>query len=405
MIDHGSFESSHASSYKIPTGVPIVDSLLDGGIARGSSILLRGHPLVDVSTMAMQFLYHRLKSGDIGLYFVNNKSPASVVEDSVSIGLSLDEFRSRERLIFVDAYSGLFGMKSEEKYSVDTFSDPALISRVVSQALSECSKKGKVFLIYEALNTSIDECGEDILAEIAYWSKIALAFDSVLCFLYTDWGYTANISETISNLFPNIIDLKTLERIVANQVLSVSKIEGKPVTKNVIPIKKVTPGGIMGYIPKILITGPFHAGKTTIVHTLSSRAVSVQRMGTTVSLDFGHAEHRGFKLDLFGTVGQQRFDPILEQLGGEALGAILVVDSTKPQEFPRAKEMMHKAGVYGLPYVIVANKQDMPRALSVEEVRKRMNISDDVVIVGTVGSDKPSVLKALDALIDRLVLM
>jgi KaiC/GvpD/RAD55 family RecA-like ATPase len=73
MIDDASFESSHASSYRVPSGVPIVDSLLDGGIARGSSVLLRGHPLVDISTMAIQFLYHRLKNGDIGLYFVNNK--------------------------------------------------------------------------------------------------------------------------------------------------------------------------------------------------------------------------------------------------------------------------------------------------------------------------------------------
>lgn len=394
---------NHTSGKKISTGVPIVDNLFDGGITVGSSVLLRAHPLVDISTIAAQFLYHRLSSGDIGLYFVNNKSPVSLVEESTSIGLSLENFRSQRRLIFIDAYSGLFGLKSEEEYSVDLFPDPTSISKVVSQALSECSKKGRVFLVYDALNTSIDECGDGILAEISQWSKIAIAFDSVLCFLYTDWGYASNISETITSMFPNIVDLKTLERIIANQVLTVSKAEGKLVTRKMIPIKRVSPGGIMGYVPKILVTGPFHAGKTTVVHALSSRAVSVQRMGTTVALDFGHVEHRGFTLDLFGTVGQPRFDPILEQLGGEALGAILVIDSTKPEEFPRAKEMMHKAGVYGLPYVVAANKQDLPGALSIDEVRRKMNVSDDVIIVGTVGNDKTSVVKALDVLIDRIM--
>lgn len=386
-------------------GVPIVDSLLGGGVSRGSSVLLRTHPLVDGSTLTLQFLYHRLESGDIGLYLVNNKSVASVVEESNSIGLSLENFVKQGKLIFVDAYSGLFGMKSNAKYSIDSLSDPTSISKVVSQALAECSMRGRVFLVYDALNTSLDECGEGILKEISHWSRIAIAFDSILCFLYTEWGYASNISEAISSLFPNIVDLRTLERIIANQVLTVSKADGKPVTKQMIPFKKVIPGGIRGYVPKILVTGPFHAGKTTIVHTLSNRAVSVQRMGTTVALDFGHVEHRGFMLDLFGTVGQPRFDPILEQLGGEALGAILVVDSTRPEEFPRAKEMMHKAGVYGLPYVVVANKQDLPGALSVDKVRKKMSVSDDVVIVGTVGSDKVSVLKALDTLIDRLVLL
>jgi len=172
-----------------------------------------------------------------------------------------------------------------------------------------------------------------------------------------------------------------------------------------IPIKKVVTGGVRGYIPKILVTGPFHAGKTTIVHTLSTRAVSVQRMGTTVALDFGHVAHKGFTLDLFGTVGQPRFDPILKQLGSESLGAIVVVDSTKPEEFPRAKEMMQKAGVYGLPYVVAANKQDLPAALSVEEIRKKMNITDEVPIVKTVGTDKTSLLHALDALLDRVILV
>jgi hypothetical protein len=273
------------------------------------------------------------------------------------------------------------------------------------QAISECSKKGKVFLVYDALNTSIDELGKNILFEVSNWRKIAVTFDSILCFIYTEWSYPSDISEAVGTLFLTIVDLLVLERIIGSQVVTVSKNEGKTVKKELIPIKKVVKGGVKGYIPKILVTGPYHAGKTTIVHTLSTRAVSVQRMGTTVALDFGHVDHRGFTLDLFGTVGQPRFDPILKQLGGESLGTLVVVDSTKPEEFPRAKEMMHKAGVYGLPYVVAANKQDLPAALSIEDIRKKMNISDDVPIIGTVGNDKNSLLKALDALLDRIIIM
>jgi small GTP-binding protein len=260
-----------------------------------------------------------------------------------------------------------------------------------------------VFLVYDSLNTSIDELGDSVLVEVNAWNKIALTFDAIFCFIYTEWNYPSGVSEAVTNLFPNIVDLMTIERIIGTQVLTVSKNEGSVVVKRMIPIKKAILGGVKGYIPKVLVTGPFHAGKTTLVHTLSSRAVSVQRMGTTVALDFGHVDHRGFTLDLFGTVGQPRFDPILKSLGAESLGALLVVDSTKPEEFSRAKEMMQKAGVYGLPCVVVANKQDLPGALSVEEVRKKMNISEEIAIIGTVGSDKDSVLKALDKLIDRIL--
>ncbi len=395
----------YASDGKVPTGVPIVDKLLDGGIPKGSSVLLRAHPLADPSTMAIQFLHNRLKNGSVSIYFVNNKSPISVIEESDALGLSVAEFKRQGKLAFIDCYSALFGLQSNEAYAVEDVTDPASVSKVILQAVSECSKKGKVFLIYDSLNTSIDELGKSILTEVANWGKIAVTFDSILCFVYTEWNYPRDVSEAVNALFPSIIDLRVLERLIGSQVVTVSKNDGKPVEKALIPIKKVVTGGVRGYIPKILVTGPFHAGKTTIVHTLSTRAVSVQRMGTTVALDFGHVDHKGFTLDLFGTVGQPRFDPILKQLGGESLGAIVVVDSTKPEEFPRAKEMMQKAGVYGLPYVVAANKQDLPAALSVEEIRKKMNITDEVPIVKTVGTDKTSLLHALDALLDRVILV
>jgi small GTP-binding protein len=353
--------------------------------------------------MVIEFLHNQLKKGGIGVFLVNNKSSASVLEESATLNMGLSDFKRNEQLFFIDAYSALFGLKSREAYFVEDPANPASISKVVSQALSECSKKGKVFFVYDSLNTSIDEFGDGIIAEATSWKQIAVASDAILCFIYTEWSYPPNIAEAVANLCPSIVDLITLERIVATQVITVSKNEGTPVSKRMIPIKKAVTGGIKGYVPKILVTGPFHAGKTTVVHTLSTRAVSVQRMGTTVALDFGHVDHKGFTLDLFGTVGQPRFDPILERLGGEALGAILVVDSTKPEEFPRAKEMMQKAGVHGLPYVMAANKQDLPDALSVNEVKKRMNLSDEVAIVGTVAKDKNSVVKVLDLLLDKIM--
>jgi uncharacterized protein len=393
----------YMSNDKMPTGIRIIDQLLEGGIQRGSSVLIRTNPLSDPSIVAIQLLWNRLKDGDIGVYFVSNKSAMSVIEESVSSGMSLAEYKQQNRLFFIDGYSALFGLKSEEAYAVDNISDHAEVINAITKALYDCCKKGKVFLIYDSLNTSIDEFGIAILSEVDNWKKIAITFNAILCFLYTEWNYENTISQTVSNLYPTIIDLMALERIVGNQAVTVSKKAGVAVKENIIPIKKSVTGEIKGYIPKILVTGPFHAGKTTIVHTLSTRAVSVQRLGTTVALDFGHVDYKGFTLDLFGTVGQPRFDPILELIGGEALGAILVIDSTKPEELPRAKEMMLKAKVHGLPYVVAANKQDLPNALSAKEIKARMNIPADVEVIGTVANDKASIIGALDILLDRIL--
>jgi signal recognition particle receptor subunit beta len=67
--------------------------------------------------------------------------------------------------------------------------------------------------------------------------------------------------------------------------------------------------------------------------------------------------------------------------------------------------MMQKAGVYGVPYVVAANKQDLPGALSPEQIRKKMNLLSETAIVGTVGTDLTSVMKALDILIDKILQM
>ncbi|MCW4000764.1 MAG: ADP-ribosylation factor-like protein [Candidatus Bathyarchaeota archaeon] len=394
---------AYMSNEKTQTGINIVDQLLDGGIPRGSSVLIRTNPLSDPSTIAIQLLRNRLRSGDIGVYFVSNKSANAVIDESVSLGMSLAEYKQQNRLFFIDGYSALFGLNSEEAYAVDNSYDCNSVFSVVTKALYECGRKGKVFFIYDSLNTSIDEFGGAILGEVDNWKKIAVTFNAILCFLYTEWNYENAVSQTVSSLYPTIIDLMALERIVGNQAITVSKKGGVPVKEKIIPIKRSVTGEIKGYIPKILVTGPFHAGKTTIVHALSTRAVSVQRFGTTVALDFGHVDYKGFTLDLFGTVGQPRFDPILKLLGGEALGAILVVDSTKPEEFPRAKEMMLKAKVNGLPYVVAANKQDLPKAMSASEIKIKMNIPNDVEVIGTVGNDKASSIGVLDSLIEKIL--
>lgn len=386
---------------KISTGVGIIDELLEGGVERGSSTLVRASPFVDVAMAGIQFAHHYLECGDEVIYFVNNRSPASVIEEADAFGF---EMRSKlgKGLSFIDAYSKLFGIQSSEDFFVEDPLEISSISEAVTQALVAKSRTGKEVLMVDSLSTLVDQCGLGIVEAVENWNRIALVHDCLIYYVYTEWGYPADVSERMDSLFPNIVDFKTLERLIANHILTVSKSQGNIVTGRRVPIHFVKPGGLRGYVPKILVTGPYHAGKTTLVHTLSTRAVSVQRLETTVALDFGHVDYRGYSLDLFGTAGQPRFDPLLKLLGGEALGVVVVVDSTKPEDFPRAVEMIHKAGVFGLPYVVMANKQDLSNALTVEQVRERMKIPQQIKVFGTVATDKPSVLRGLDALLDGI---
>src|ERR1044072_5978781 len=122
-----------------------------------------------------------------------------------------------------------------------------------------------------------------------------------------------------------------------------------------------------GQAVKVVITGPFAAGKTTLIRTISEITVLSTEKGitdetrsrkndTTVAMDFGRITiDRDLVLYLFGTPGQDRFDFMWEILGEGMLGYVLLVDATRPDSLDEAvgileafRKMAHVPFVVGL---------------------------------------------------------
>src|SRR3972149_1227288 len=103
---------------------------------------------------------------------------------------------------------------------------------------------------------------------------------------------------------------------------------------------------------KMVITGPFSAGKTEFIRTISEiDVVSTERRissdaervkeTTTVAMDFGRITvDDDLVLYLFGTPGQKRFDFMWEILSEGMLGFIVMVDSSRPETFREAKSIL-----------------------------------------------------------------
>src|ERR671939_1087588 len=103
-----------------------------------------------------------------------------------------------------------------------------------------------------------------------------------------------------------------------------------------------------GQAVKIVVTGPFAAGKTTLIRTISEITVLSTEKGitdetrsrktdTTVAMDFGRITiDRDLVLYLFGTPGQDRFDFMWEILGEGMLGYVLLVDANRPDSLNEA---------------------------------------------------------------------
>ena len=123
---------------------------------------------------------------------------------------------------------------------------------------------------------------------------------------------------------------------------------------------------------KFVITGPFAAGKTTLVKTMSEIPVigtetvvtdhtSSIKNNTTVSMDFGKLtlvdEDMIVELSLFGTPGQQRFNFMWDVLAEGMDGYLVLVDLSRPDSFEEAAGIIaHFQRISDVPFVIGANK-------------------------------------------------
>src|SRR5689334_25213228 len=93
-------------------------------------------------------------------------------------------------------------------------------------------------------------------------------------------------------------------------------------------------------------------------------------------MDFGRITvDADLVLYLFGTPGQKRFDFMWEILAEGMLGFVVMVDSTKPETFREAKSILETFRAYApTPYVVAANKQDIPDAWPADDLRIALQI-------------------------------
>ncbi|HEX8003963.1 MAG TPA: ATP/GTP-binding protein [Mycobacteriales bacterium] len=172
------------------------------------------------------------------------------------------------------------------------------------------------------------------------------------------------------------------------------------------PRKKLNAG------KKIVVTGPFAAGKTTLIRTISEITVlstekditdstRSRKNETTVAMDFGRITiDRDLVLYLFGTPGQERFDFMWEILGEGMLGYVLMLDSTRPDSAEEARTILEAfRRMARVPFVVALNRSDGIDPAEEARVRDVLDIDPDVPVVPCDATDRESVKAVLLALL------
>ena len=167
---------------------------------------------------------------------------------------------------------------------------------------------------------------------------------------------------------------------------------------------------------KVVVTGPFDAGKTTFIRSVSEITVlSTERQvsdlsndgrgETTVAMDFGRITvSDDVVLYLFGTPGQSRFSFMWETLSEGMLGFVVVVDAAEPHSFQDARDMIaFFTEMSDVPFVVAANKVDADDNEFLLQVRKDLELPSGVPLLPMDARDKESVKAVLLALLRRIV--
>ena len=385
------------------THIPKLDDFLGGGIPEGLSILFSAVPGVECEAFGYQILNGIIEDGNTGFIFTNVTEPNNIIYEFKNYGWDIEKYLNDEKVFFVDGSSKFVGLPSIGRYTIDELDQ---IEETIIKAIDDVPNGVGII---NNLSTLVDYLDEDkIIKLIDKWNKKARANNTNLVYIFTKWDYKPELIQDINNCFDAVVSLNSIEeRVIIGQGFMVSNASWVHPDNNMVLFFVLQPGGIKIYIPKLIVTGPYNAGKSSFVKSISNKSVSVDRMAyekfpTTIAMDIGHVDHDGFVADIFGTPGQERFDLMLDVLAKESVGAFIMVDSSAPQTFGRAKEMINKTQAEAIPKIIVANKQDLPGALTPEKIRDLMKIDDTIPVVPTTVIEDKGVEIALETLLKLL---
>ena len=158
---------------------------------------------------------------------------------------------------------------------------------------------------------------------------------------------------------------------------------------------------------KIVITGPFAAGKTTLITTISEVSiVGTERdvtdetrsikTRTTVAMDFGRLSFGDdLSLFLFGTPGQRRFEVMWEILSEGMIGFICLVNASDERSVEESSHILDQFRQYAdVPYVIGVShldEQSEDPEVVFNKVRQALEVPETVQVIPVDPRDREDV--------------
>lgn len=87
---------------RVSSGIPGLDSLIEGGFVKKSINLVAGGPGSGKSIFAMQFLVDGIKKGEAGIYITFEEKKEKFYEDMNEFGWNIEKFEKEGKFLFLE---------------------------------------------------------------------------------------------------------------------------------------------------------------------------------------------------------------------------------------------------------------------------------------------------------------
>jgi KaiC/GvpD/RAD55 family RecA-like ATPase len=205
------------------TNILRLDEFLDGGLRHNTITTLWAYPGVQNSPFAYRIALEAIKEGDSCVYVTCCKNISSVEYELRSFGWDSAKYVRGNRLIFVDAYSGLMRTMPTARFGVKDPKDASSITKSLEGALSSTGNDHTV-VVYDSVSTLIDHCGKESLDEFLVWKDLFRKNNATGVFLFTEWPYEWSVLERLEELSDTVVALKAVEdKVILQEYLTIPK--------------------------------------------------------------------------------------------------------------------------------------------------------------------------------------
>jgi circadian clock protein KaiC len=141
-------QSIQSAGDRAPIGIPSLDKIIEGGLAKGDTIIVAGQPGTGKTTLGLHFLVHgATKCGENGVYASVIESGEKLKRNARRFGWDLDRLEKENRVQLVS-------LQSTMKAGVSTALETVL------EALHSVNAKRLVFDSLSALMTAFESTAE-----------------------------------------------------------------------------------------------------------------------------------------------------------------------------------------------------------------------------------------------------